>query len=390
MGVHVKGTGTFQGLRDLRERLLGVRLEAAAAASIDVARLTRIEAGEEPSVLELERLADTYGLDADLLFDETIVLRHGDAVAALASQAEFRDLGHVIRLRVVQAANAARDVVQLRKRLGEPATALPRLTPPNPQSTPYRQGADLAHELRRLLGLGVEPIPSMRDLLAEKLPALAVLAADLGGGNLAGLAFADATRGPAIALNVRGRNENVGVRRFSLAHELCHLLADWDRTEPLASISGFLKPDALEREQRANGFAARFLCPESVVHRLRDARDEDALRILMDEYGLHYGAARLYLFNEANIHLPEQAPNHLPDPALEQREQLRAVDDFPLAAVALERRGILAELAARAWSRGLMHRDVFAGYLGVTAGAALERVAGYFDLDPPLEDALAS
>jgi len=381
---------SFAGLRELRERLFGFRLQTVASLThLDRDRLSAIEGGAAPSVYELEVLAEAYGLDSDLLWDEPIVISSEHGGAALASLDEFRDLGDMTRAKLVRAARAAQDLVTLRKLLGTDVPALPRLAPPNPRDEPYQQGASLAHALRTELGLGLGPIVSLRDLVAKKLPGVSVLAANLGGDGPAGLGFADSTRGPAIVLNVRGKNENAAVRRFSLAHELCHLFVDWNRVEPLASISGYLSDTRLAQEQRANGFAARFLCPESVVQALHDSRDEDALGVLMDEYKLPYRAARLYLRNEAKIQLPDVRPSTLPDPALEVLETLRAVADFPLDEVPLERRGPLAELAVRAWCRGKIGRDACARYLGVTPGSAIERVADFFDQEM-VDEVLAS
>lgn len=71
----------------------------------------------------------------------------------------------------------------------------------------------------------------------------------------------------AIATNpafVRG--DSLDVRRFSLAHELCHLLLDRDRAVDLAIASGPWAP--LDLERRANAFAAAFLMPSQLVARL--------------------------------------------------------------------------------------------------------------------------
>jgi len=367
--------------------MFGFRLQTVADLSeLGRDRLTAIEGGDAPSVYELERLADVYGLDSDLLWDDPIVIDSEHGAAALASLDEFRGLGDMTRAKLVRSARAAQDLVTLRKLLGLSVPALPKLAASNPLDEPFQQGASLAHALRTHLGLLLKPIDSMRDLIAIKLPGVAVLAANLGSDGPAGLGFADSTRGPAIVLNLRGKNENAAVRRFSLAHELCHLLADWNRVEPLASISGYLSESGLAQEQRANAFAVRFLCPESVVQGLHALRDEDALSVLMDEYKLPYRAARLYLRNEAKIQLPDVGPAMLPDPALEAQETLRAVADFPLDEVPYERRGPLAELAVRAWCRGKIGRDACARYLGVTAGSEIERVADFFDEELPAEE----
>jgi Zn-dependent peptidase ImmA (M78 family) len=388
-------TETFQNLGELRERLVNLRAATVAElAGIPRERLRSIEEGAPPSVFEIERLSAVYGIEADALWDDPIRLDGTDAAFVLASQEEFRGVSDTTRARMLRGATAARDLCTLRALLGDTVEPLPKLSSPAPGQVPYEQGAQLAHELRRDLGLGVDPILSLRDLVATRLPSVAVLYGDLGRDGPAGLGFADATRGPAVVLNLRGKNENAAVRRFSLAHELCHLLADWGRAEPLASISGYVSDAALPREQRANGFAVRLLCPKTVVQRLESVREDDAARVLMEEYKLHYQAARLCLHKELNVFLPREPPASLralgADPALDRDEMPRAVEDLPLAEIPFERRGVLAETAVRAWSRDLISRDACARFLGVTPGSEIERVADYFGEDLPPEQALTA
>lgn len=387
-------SSTYKNLRDLRERLVNLRPATVAGfAGITQARLHEIEAGSDPSVFEIERLATVYGVDADALWDEPIHIASADAFGVLTSLDEFREVSDMTRAKILRAASAARDLITLRRLLGDTFDPLPKLPSHDPTLKPYQQGADLAHAFRVALGLGAGPILSLRDLVATRLPALAVINADLGRDGPAGLGFADDIRGPAVVMNLRGKNENAAVRRFSLAHELCHLLVDWNRAAPLASISGYLSDTALEREQRANGFATRLLCPETVVQRLRMRQDEDAARVLVEEYKLHYQAARLCLLKEAQIHLPKEPPAAVrpflgSDASLERDETPRAVVDFPLGEVPFERRGVLAEAALRAWARGLIPRDACARFLGVTPGSEIERVADFFGEDLPQEQSL--
>ena len=71
---------------------------------------------------------------------------------------------------------------------------------------------------------------------------------------------------PGIACNVRNRfNAHPFGRRFTLAHELCHLLFDRGTGQRLAIASGPWAPIAVER--RANAFAAMLLMPTEMVHR---------------------------------------------------------------------------------------------------------------------------
>lgn len=67
-------------------------------------------------------------------------------------------------------------------------------------------------------------------------------------------------------------DSSVSSRRFTLAHELCHLLFDQSRGRRLAIASGPWAPKGLE--QRANAFAAMFLMPPGLVQRaIADAAD---------------------------------------------------------------------------------------------------------------------
>lgn len=387
-------TQEFAGLGDLRVKLARLSLPTAAtAAPIDPDRLRALEAGAAPDVFEIEQLAAVYGVDADALWDDSIRLDPEDGVTVLASLGEFVEVGDLTRLKMLRAANAARDLTSLRRWLDEDLSGFALSTA---SAKPYQEGADLAEQLRRRLGLGVRPIRSVRDLVTQHLPWIGLLYADLGSIYApAGLSFADPHRGPAIVLNLRGKNANPLVRRFSLAHELYHLLADVQQGTPLASISGFLSENQLAREQRANGFAARLLCPESVVQRLRQVREEDAARVLIEEYGLSYPAARLYLANEAGTHLPSAVPASLspivePSADVLAAEAPRGVEDFPLPAVPTERRGQLAHAASRAYVAGEIARDAFERMLDVTPAAAVESVLGYFDLDAPDPAAFAS
>lgn len=379
----------FAGLAELRKRHARLSIATAArGAGLATDRLHAIEAGAPPSVFEIERLAGVYAVDPDALWDDPIRIADGDSVSLLTSLDEFSDVGDMTRARILRVALAARDLKRLRELLGVTHAPWHPAAPPR-RLQPYQQGAELAERVRREMRLGVNTLPSVRDLVGEHFPWIALLYARLGAANSpAGLGFADSVRGPAIALNLDGKNSNALVRRFSLAHELAHLLVDWNQGEALASISGFLHDTSLDREQRANGFAARLLCPESVVQRLTKYRDEDAARVVIEDYGLHYAAARLYLHNEAQIHLPPEPPQSLerilsPAPAWVEAEAPRGVEDFPIADAPVERRGVLARSAAQAYASGVIARDAFARYLGLTPVHDLEEVLGYFDMDVP-------
>lgn len=387
----------FDNLAELRSRLLGFSQKGVSRLTgIELARLAAIEGVEPPAVWELERLADLYGIDAEQLADQPIELTEGDGVETMASLDEFRDLGDTVRARVLSAARAARDLHSLRQ-LTETSVPEPdeptSLRPTIPaHAASFRAGAILAHATRDTFGLAAARIPSMRDLVAAAFPWVSVLYANMTPSGPAGLTFADAVRGPTIVLNTVGKNANPAVRRFSLAHELCHVLFDRVRSEPLAILSGYLTEVGLERERRANAFAVRLLCPESVLRTLDPDRPLDSAQQLL-EYGLHYAALRLYLRVEAGIEVPLIVPQGLLtgiEPELERAEAPIGVDSFPLKGAPTERRTLVAETAARAYASDLIVRDELADYLGVTPAADVESVLDHFGFPIPDAGGLAA
>lgn len=380
-------------LRELRERLLrysfGFVVRHAAIAD---ERLRKLEAGEEElSVWEAHALSRLYGIDDEAL-TETPIQIPGDAVpTTLGCVDEFLDIGESVRRLIVNVAMAARDLVRLRELLSVPQPVVPQLTPSHAQA-PWETGKDAARRARKMLGPPQGPIASMRDWVRDALPGVAVLYARLGEHGPAGLTFAGETFGPAIALNLDGKNTNASVRRFSLAHEVYHLLVDWNRTEPLAVLSGWMGESQLQREQRANSFAVRFLCPEAELHKHVDRAGtalESAAEELMKTMGLHYSAVRLYLQNERSITLPATMPSNVrvtgAESVWERAEEPDGLTGFPLPEVPTERRTLIARYASEAYSRGLIRRRAFAEFLAVPPTARVDRVVTFFDLDMPDE-----
>ena len=79
-----------------------------------------------------------------------------------------------------------------------------------------------------------------------------------------GVSIAGSRHRPGIIVNSNcPANEHLSGRRFTLAHELCHLLFDREAGRRLAIASGRWAPRDVER--RANAFAAMLLMPTSLV-----------------------------------------------------------------------------------------------------------------------------
>ena len=138
---------------------------------------------------------------------------------------------------------------------------------PEPMVTtlaPWSQGYDLAGRLhdrldgRFLTGRYVD----VDDLLDEL--GIEVKEVQLTDSSIRGVAIAGPRHRPGIAWNEGSPfNATPQGRRFTLAHELCHVLYDREVGRRLAIASGPWAPAAIER--RANAFAAMLLMPERLV-----------------------------------------------------------------------------------------------------------------------------
>ncbi len=96
---------------------------------------------------------------------------------------------------------------------------------------------------------------------------------ELSDETIRGVALDGEHHRPGILVNSRNSaNAHPFGRRFTLAHELCHLLFDRDAGAHLAIASGPWAPCDVER--RANAFAAMFLMPNQLVRRAVSALAE--------------------------------------------------------------------------------------------------------------------
>jgi len=92
--------------------------------------------------------------------------------------------------------------------------------------------------------------------------------------SIGAVAIAHGSKRPLVAVNVsNGRNTYPPARRFTLAHELCHLLYDRNSGVELQIVSGAWAP--VEIEQRANAFAAALLMPDNLIDRVAGEQNLD-------------------------------------------------------------------------------------------------------------------
>jgi Zn-dependent peptidase ImmA (M78 family) len=157
----------------------------------------------------------------------------------------------------------------------------------------YQQGRALGHWLRRVVvdpsGRG-EP----KQLLAQWN--VVVDKVDFDTRAIDAVAFWAHGRQPNILWNDSEKHrENEGARRATLAHEICHLLVDRPKSLPLSVV----QRGAVDRklEQRANAFAAEFLCPQDdAAAEYRHVADvTQAIKRLTDRFGVSQELAAMQL-----------------------------------------------------------------------------------------------
>jgi Zn-dependent peptidase ImmA (M78 family) len=147
--------------------------------------------------------------------------------------------------------------------------------PPLPDGgRPWEQGYALASSVLEMLELDTSRAIDIRRVAAARF-GVTIDTVSLTDPQIRALSIAGAEHVPTIFLNDRyvdGTAEPV--QRFSIAHELCHLLVDPDRAQNLAVTSGPWAPRDIE--QRANAFAAAFLLPEADVEEIVSSMEDPA------------------------------------------------------------------------------------------------------------------
>lgn len=111
-----------------------------------------------------------------------------------------------------------------------------------------------AEELRLIWNLGSDPIPCMAELLEEK--GIKVIALDLPEEVSGSKAFVKRARQDNVPVVVVNQKHNGERQRFTLAHELAHL------------VLRFTEMSDVDEERAANRFAGAFLMAKDMIYRL--------------------------------------------------------------------------------------------------------------------------
>ncbi len=136
----------------------------------------------------------------------------------------------------------------------------------------WEQGYRLAEDLLEELGDGYVEDSSMDiDRLYQDL-GIEVQEVVLSDCSIRAVAIAGRDYQPTVLLNTSYLYRNNEPRRFTLAHELCHVLHDRSYGAHLAMASGPWAPRDIEK--RANAFAAMFLMPSALLESVVRSRSD--------------------------------------------------------------------------------------------------------------------
>lgn len=245
-------------LRTAREASRMTQDDVGGHLGVSRSTIAQMELGNRTVTgLELGKLSYLFGRDIREFvgerFEEEDVLvalfRHHPE---LSSQEEVMDA-------LRQCMALGRELTSLERLLGidrDLATVASYQMPrPTTKWSAIQQGERIATEERRRLGLGLATLPDV----AKLLEAQGVRTAQVSlPEDISGLTLIEPELGLFVVAN---RDHHVLRRRFSFAHEYCHVLVDHDQR---GLVSRGQDRDEL-LEVRANAFAASFLMPSDAV-----------------------------------------------------------------------------------------------------------------------------
>ena len=356
---------------------------AAALPSADIVRSAESAPSQVP-IRQIEQIALVLGLDerwlafrSDSGGDEGLAYRLRTLSAAGPQSAV--QLSARTAILFAEAASIIRVQLRLQRWLGietERRSFAPSDDYGSAVTPAWKVGYRLAEDARRTLGLGESAIPSMRALVENRL-GIPVVQVNIGQ-RIAGATIVtrdeDGGEARGVILNASGANENVWVRRATLAHELGHLL--FDPNEQLENVrvdpydQSEVDPESCETEtdyveQRANAFAIAFLAPLGAVRRMvSPPLSIESVVDVMHTYGISHTAARHHVRNShfGRYEAPAYGVDEVP------RDELKAAENFtlgffPLERTSIQRRGKFAALVTQAVEEGCISKDTAALYL---------------------------
>lgn len=379
-------------LRERRERL-GVPVRSVANKSgLTPEVVEALERSARKPVREYEQAARVLGLDERVISFRPIPEGNESVAVRLRTLADERpSLSANTVISLSEAAWVAMTQIRLEDHLGlsrDRPNVEVREDYGSPGQPAYSIGYQLADELREKLGLGAEPIRSMRTLAEDTLK-IPVIQTQLNE-RIAGATVESGGR-RAIVLNIGGRNRDALVRRSTLAHELGHLLFDPSPELEELRVDDY---DELEQrpevrvdpvEQRANAFGVQFLAPQAVAVE-RYSHSRDLFGAVLDYFGVSFTAGRYQVWNGLGraVNLEElQSPNRSPEDDWDGRESY-TITYHPIRQLASRpsRAGRFSAVVLRAAMSRLISWDTVAEWLFCSPSDARGAVEAVSDLFP--------
>jgi Zn-dependent peptidase ImmA (M78 family)/transcriptional regulator with XRE-family HTH domain len=408
--VQDRGSAILPVSADEPAATLRLRRLALGLSKQEVAKMTRLSieqiddcenADTRSPIRDLEQLASALGLDERLV--SVIAGANGDQSLAVRLKAMKGVEGSKLSAKMVLVLTEAAWVIRTQQRMRRllnleiklPVKVVPSDNYGDRDYPAWRQGYYLAQTTRQILGVGdCEPIESLREI-CQKL-GIPVLQTAMETRFAGATVSTDEARG--IVVNTVGHNQNVWVRRATIAHELGHLLWDPEQRLDQVVVDKYEDLDSLEVhhsaqpkdfvEARANAFAIAFLAPLGAVEDVyaKAGGGVHGLRAVMVTFGISYTAARFHVQNLVS-NSASAIEQGLVDtePTDEWRGREAYTDDFfPLQSTSSLRRGEFSSLVARANLRGLISADTASVYLEASSDQYIRRaelIADLFSFD---------
>ncbi len=249
------------GKRLRRAREARGMTQEAVARYLGVSRSTvaQMELGNRAvSGIELSRLAYLFGKDLRSFVADEAPDKEDVLVALFRHHPELSNQ-EAVHEALRRCMALGRELTNLERLLDidRNVAAVAAYPLPRPRTTwdAIQQGERIGVEERRRLGLGLAPLPDVVELL--EVQGVRTAQVDLPD-DISGLTLIEPEIGFFVVAN---RKHHLWRRRFSYAHEYCHVLVDRDRR---GLVSRRQDRDEL-LEVRANAFAASFLMPAEAV-----------------------------------------------------------------------------------------------------------------------------
>lgn len=368
-----------RAIRAQRERL-GIDVRTVASrAGLTPQEVERAEQGGRWPVALYERIAQALGMDERYISVRSHPEHNEGITVRLRTLGQERPRLNAASVSAIsEAAWVAMTQVRLERAL-DFQSHLDRFQHSSnygqPGSPSYLHGYALAQQTRRTLGLGTGPLRlSLRELCEDHL-GIPIIQTALGEW-IAGLTV-EAGDSRAIILNTTGPNSSIFVRRFTLAHELAHLLYDPPAQLQHLRVDEYaeLDRDTLEIpdpvEQRANAFSVEFIAPQQAAietFHSSGGTQGGGLRSVVDSFGLSPTAARYHLWNglERRLPLAELKYRGQEGAAAWEAKEDYTLTHHPLRGLPASRAGRFSAIVLRAAQERLISWDTATHYLRTT------------------------